>query len=78
MTEPRYTHYFDVRLAISFSSDTLDFDDAFNKWSESFPNSESLRKALLSSDESTKSLIQGIVYSDTHDTLAPATAGEQK
>ena len=76
MTEPRYTHYFDVRLAISFSSDTLDFDDAFNKWSESFPNSESLRKALLSSDESTKSLMQGIAYSETSDNLAPAAAGD--
>ncbi len=76
MTELRYTHYFDVRLAISFSSDTEDFDDAFDRWSESFPNSESLRKALLSSDESTKSLMQGIVYSDTSDDLTPATAGD--
>jgi hypothetical protein len=66
MTKPRYTHYFDVRLAISFDSDIEDFDDAFDAWLESFPTTESRRKALLSSDESTESLIQGIVYSDTH------------
>jgi hypothetical protein len=44
----------------------------------SFPNRESLRKALLNSDESTKTLLQGIVYSDTHDNLTPAAAGDKQ
>jgi hypothetical protein len=76
MSESRYTHFFDVRLAVSFGSDIEDFDEAFDAWAESFPNRESLRKALLNSDESTKTLLQGIVHSDTHDNLIPAAAGD--
>jgi hypothetical protein len=78
MIEPRYTHFFDVRLAVSFGSDIEDFDAAFDAWAESFTSRESLRKALLNSDESTKTLLQGIAYSDTHDNLAPAAAGNDR
>ena len=75
----RYTHYFDVRLANSFQSDIEDFDEAFDAWCNSFPDRPSLRKELLASDEGTKSILSGVVYSDTcinQDTSAPAAAGE--
>jgi len=61
----KYTHSFDVRLAQQFESDIPDFDDAFDKWAEGFKDSLTFRQALLNSDESTKSLCQGIIWSDT-------------
>ena len=64
---PRYTHCFDVRIAQSFESDIEDFEEAFEAWAAQFKTSSELRTALLSSDESTKSIIQGLDYSDTHD-----------
>ena len=60
-----YTHSFDVRIAQQFESDIEDFEDAFEKWAESFKNSLSFRQALLDTNESTKSICQGIVWSDT-------------
>lgn len=61
----KYTHYFDVRLSQQFESDIEDFDAAFERWVNEFKDSLLFRKALLSTDESTKSLRQGIIYSDT-------------
>lgn len=63
----KYTHYFDVRVANHFQSDIEDFDAAFNVWAEQFTDSHELRKHLLSSDEDTKSILQGIVYLETTD-----------
>ena len=60
----KYTHSFDVRLAQQFESDIADFDDAFDKWAESFKDSLSFRQALLDTDESTKSICQGIFRYD--------------
>lgn len=74
----RYTHYFDIRLANSFESDIEDFDEAFDAWCNSFPDRPSLRKRLLSSDEETKSILKGLLHSDTcenQDTLAPIETG---
>jgi len=65
----KYTHYFDVRVSQQFESDTEDFDIAFDKWANEFKDSLLFRKALLTTDESTKSLCQGIIYSDTNEEL---------
>lgn len=62
----KFTHAFDVRIANSFESDCEDFEEAFNKWAESFDNAVSLRRALLASDESTKSILQGVQHSETY------------
>ncbi len=62
----KYTHYFDVRLAQQFESDVEDFDAAFDEWAKCFKDSLKFRQALLNSDESTKNICQGIVWSDTH------------
>lgn len=75
----RYTHYFDMRLANSFESDVEDFDEAFDAWCNSFPDRPSLRNALLTSDEGLKSILQGVLHSETcenQSTSAPAAAGE--
>jgi len=64
----KYTHSFDVRIAQQFDSDIEDFDDAFDEWAESFKDSLSFRQALLATDESTKSICQGIIWSDTDPT----------
>lgn len=75
----RYTHYFDMRLANSFESDVEDFDEAFDAWCNSFPDRPSLRIALLTSDEGTKSILQGVLHSETcenQNTSALAAAGE--
>ena len=61
----RYVHYFDVRIARQFESHIGDFERAFEKWASSFPTDFMLRDELLSSDESTQSILDGIVYSDT-------------
>lgn len=66
----RYTHSFDTRIAINFESDIEDFDEAFNAWASSFPDSASARAALLNGDESTKTLMEGIVHNQTDDNLA--------
>tara|TARA_R100000734_G_C3312832_1_gene103982 strand:+ start:1098 stop:1298 length:201 start_codon:yes stop_codon:yes gene_type:complete len=65
----KYTHYFDVRVSQQFESDIEDFDIAFDKWANEFKDSFLFRKALLATDESTKSLCQGIIYSDTNEEL---------
>lgn len=78
----RYTHYFDVRLANSFESDIEDFEDAFDHWcATQFQTSLDLRKALLDSNEGIKSILEGILHSDTcenddNDLSAPAPAGD--
>ena len=63
-----YTYSFNVLIARQFKSDIADFDDAFDKWAESFRDSLSLRQALLDADESTKNLCQGIVWTGTETT----------
>ena len=63
----KYTHCFDVRIANHFQSDIEDFDAAFNVWADQFPDSLELRNRLLSSDEGIKSILQGIVFSETLD-----------
>ena len=63
----RYTHYFDVLIANEFQSDFEDFDKAFAHWSQNFPDDLALRARLLASDESLKTICQGIVYSETFD-----------
>jgi len=62
----KYTHYFDVRLAQQFDSDISDFDEAFEEWAKGFKDSLSFRKALVESDESTKTLCEGIIWSETY------------
>ena len=61
----KYTHYFDIRLANSFESETDDFEVAFEEWAKTFPSSQALRQKLPDSDESIKTIMQGIVWSDT-------------
>ena len=61
----KYTHYFDVRLANSFESDNEDFDEAFDAWCASFQDISALRTALLCSDENTRSILEGVIYSVT-------------
>lgn len=60
-----YVHYFDVRIARQFESHIRDFERAFEKWASSFPTDFMLRDELLCSDESTQSILDGIVFSDT-------------
>ena len=68
---PRYTHSFDTRVCIIFDSDIEDFDDALNaKFKELAASSHSqtaVRDFLLDGDESTKTLIEGIIYNQTDD-----------
>lgn len=61
----RYTHSFDTRIAINFDSDIEDFDEAFDAWIGTFPDSAAKRAALLNGDESTKTLMQGIIWNQT-------------
>lgn len=69
----RYRHSFDTRICICFESDIEDFDEAFDTWITTFPDSATKRAALLDSDESTKTLMQGVAWNQTdfiEDTLA--------
>ena len=61
----RYTHCFYVCISNSFDSDTEDFDEALERWLDGLGTIENKRKEVLSTDESTSSLIKGIIYSDT-------------
>jgi hypothetical protein len=70
---PRYTHSFDTCIAVSFKSDIEDFDEAFDTWIVQFPDSAARRAALLDGDESTKTLIEGIIFNHTEDTEDPET-----
>ena len=63
----KYHHYFDVRIANDFHSDIEDFDHAFEVWAEKFTDRSALRARLLNSDESLKTILQGIVYFETLD-----------
>ena len=64
---PRYTHSFDTRIAVSFESDIDDFDEAFDTWMVQFPDSAARRAALLNGDESTNTLIEGVIHNYTED-----------
>jgi hypothetical protein len=66
----RYTHSFDTRIAINFDSDIEDFDEAFDEWISQFPDSAAKRAALLNGDESTKTLMEGVIHNQTDDNLA--------
>lgn len=61
----RFTHSFDVRISKQFESDVEDFDEAFDAWAESFADRSALRKELLTTDEGTKSILQGIIHNQT-------------
>ena len=61
----RYTHYFDVCVSNSFDSDIEDFGKALDKWLGDLGTTENKRREILSTDESTSSLMRGIVYADT-------------
>ena len=74
----KYTHCFDFSVSQSFDSDVEDFDEALTQWIYSFGSVSELRKALMSSDESTKSILSGIVLSDTYENFASATAGNDE
>ena len=63
----RFHHHFDVRLTNDFHSDIEDFEQAFEAWSKKFTDRSALRKRLLTSGESLKTILQGIVFSETLD-----------
>ena len=63
----RYHHHFHVRIANCVRSDIEDFDKAFEAWSKKFTDRSALRKRLLTSAESLKTILQGIVFSETLD-----------
>lgn len=66
-----FHHYFELCLSnVGFQSDTENFEEAFDAWVASFPDTESLRKALLTSNESTSSLLGATIHSGT-DRLEP-------
>jgi len=67
--DPRYTHYFDTRIAIHFESDIEDFDEAFNAWMDSLPGTSARRRALTEGDESVTTLREGVIWSETVDSL---------
>jgi len=60
-----YTHCFDVCISSFFDSDIEDFEKALEKWLDSLGTMENKRKELLYTDESTLSLIKGIIHADT-------------
>jgi hypothetical protein len=67
----RYTHSFDTRVCIVFESDLEDLDEALAHklaWLHQVGGSAAQRRWLLSSDESIKTLIEGIVWNQTDDT----------
>ena len=72
----RFTHYFDVRCENHFDSDIEDFYEAFDAWAKSFSDRQAFRRELLSCDEGTKSLAQGVIWSDTIDHQDAQFAGE--
>lgn len=79
MIMPRYQHSFDTRICICFESDIEDFDEAFDTWIDSFADLAAKRAALLNSDESIKTLIQGVVWNNTDpidEPTAPAQASD--
>ncbi|MEB3320130.1 MAG: hypothetical protein VKI63_04235 [Cyanobium sp.] len=65
MTRDRYQHSFDTHICINFESEIENFDEAFDAWISSFPDSAARRAALLNSDESTKTLIRGVSWKQT-------------
>jgi hypothetical protein len=79
MTDPmKYTHYFDFRVSQSFDSDVKDFNKALSQWMDSFKSASEFRKALINSDESLRSLLSDIAFSDTNEHLASAIAGNDE
>jgi len=67
----RYTHYFNVCISNSFESDIEDFDDAFDEFIDGFEDIDAKRRELLHTDESTTSLMKGIIYNQTDDHQPP-------
>lgn len=60
-----YTHNISVNFSTSFESDIEDIEEAFDKWLESFSSVDDKRKALLSTDESTRSIVEGVIFLGT-------------
>lgn len=60
-----YTHHILVNFATSFKSDIEDIEEAFDKWLESFSSVDDGRRALLSTDESTRSIAEGVIFIGT-------------
>ena len=63
--DDKFAHYFDVCISKRIESDIEDFDDALNTWINSYESIDTLRNALLTTDQSTKDLLKGILHSDT-------------
>lgn len=61
----KFTHSFDVRICKQFESGIEDFDEAFNAWADGFADRSALRKELLTTDEGTKSILQGVIHNQT-------------
>lgn len=61
-----FHHSFELCISnVGFESEIEDFDEAFDAWVYSFPTLDSLRKALLTTNESTKSLLDATIHSGT-------------
>ncbi len=59
-----YTHRFDVRMENSFQSPFKDFDEALHVWL-AFKSEEQVRKLIMTSTDSTDSILQSLVWSIT-------------
>ena len=59
-----YTHRFDVRMENSFQSPIENFDDALQLWLM-FKSEEQVRDLIMTSDDSTRSIIQSLIWSIT-------------
>ena len=60
-----YTHHISVNFTTSFESDIEDIEEAFDKWLESFSSVDDRRRALLSTNESTRSIVEGVIFVGT-------------
>lgn len=60
-----YTHHILVSFTTSFKSDTEDIEEAFDRWLESFSSEDEGRQALLSTNESTRSIVEGVIFIGT-------------
>lgn len=60
-----YTHHILVSFTTSFKSDTEDIEEAFDRWLESFSSVDDRRQALLSTNESTRSIVEGVIFIGT-------------
>jgi len=60
----QYTHYFNLKLAGSFSSGIGDFERAFAAYCAAAPCDEALRKDLLGSDD-LQTIVESVEWHDT-------------